>query len=150
MNDNNQTGLQDNDQNHSLIIASGTAKTGEYTIRVTGNAQGHVNVNVPGTVNVSGTVISNSTNGTAGTYNFVSVGTTPTLILASNSDRKTAAIVHSGTQTLYIGFDNATTGTTGFDLVANQSLIYERYEYTGPIYGVTTVGSINVKYLETI
>ena len=122
--------------------------------------------NVEGTVVVSaGTILGGTLqNLVSGTFNLGTtqrvrasagtvIGTTVTnantLILASNASRKEWWLVAEGTTTLYWGLGTGVTAGSagnGFPLLPNQLIADD--VYTGNIYGITTAGSIFVKYGE--
>jgi len=135
----NEYSLQDANQNHSLIVASGTAGTAE-TRRLIGDENGlWVNVRA-GTINI-GTAIVNEQEATAYEGGTVAIGTTAvelTFTGATQAIQITSANANSGT--IYIGASNITSaGANAIDeLVAGQSLSIDFNDGTSPIYAVST------------
>jgi len=98
-------------------------------------------VTVTGTVNVG-----NWRTSSTGSYGSVSVGTSATQILASNSNRKALIIYNNGDTTVYIGLDSNVTTTSGMPLPPYAYMHVK--DYTGPVYGIVSSGSADVRYVE--
>lgn len=83
-------------------------------------------------------------------YNTVSVGSTATVILASNPERKGCLIANAGSATLYIGMDSAVTTANGTPLAAGATLVNTGFldAYRGAIYGVCVSGTLDIRYWE--
>lgn len=84
-----------------------------------------------------------------GSYNSVELVPMQRQIIASNSSRKSVALVHDSSNTVYIGLSNAlTTGSlgTGFPIVSNQIIAFD--DYTGAIWGAMDTGNVKIKYIE--
>ena len=79
-------------------------------------------------------------------YGNISVGTTATLIKATNSSRKSILIRNNGSATLYIGGNNAVTTSNGHGVIAGQSIYVKDQD---EIYGIVASGTLDVRYLET-
>lgn len=86
-------------------------------------------------------------------YNTVSVGDSPTLIVAANTKRREIDIVNTNkSRIVYIGQDASVTVDNGFPIypTQNRNKAARNTDYRGPIYGVAPSGStIDVRYWET-
>jgi len=87
-----------------------------------------------------------ATGKTTGNYNQVSIGTTATLIKASNLDRISIVIKNPGTDSIYIGFDSSVATDTGFLLETGAAISFD--SYLGPFYGIVATGTQTVSYME--
>lgn len=76
----------------------------------------------------------------------VSVGTTPTIIRASNSKRMSIIVENQGAIDLYLGGDESITTSTSIKVPANGD--WATYTYIGAIYGLCSSGIITVRYME--
>lgn len=88
-----------------------------------------------------------------GSYNTVTVGTSATQIVASNTDRKGLIVANtSGTATLYVGPNNSVSTTNGLPVGTNGSLTLSGLEtaYRGDVFGISNAGNIDVRYWEWI
>lgn len=87
----------------------------------------------------------------ATTYNNVSVGTSATLIIAANEDRKVLSIANDeASATVYIGPDASITTSNGLPLYAGnvQDNTKTHGLWAGPIYGIVASGTADVRYWE--
>lgn len=87
------------------------------------------------------------------TYGAVSVGTTATLIIADNCNRKEIIITNASDDTVvYIGMDDQVTAATGTPFYENQTRGGSKDFgwWAGPIYGITASGSADVRFWETV
>lgn len=89
----------------------------------------------------------------SGTYaSAVSVGNTATLIVAANANRIGAEVHHQGTATarVWLGVDNTlTAGAAGKNIgYLDPGDTWERFDYTGAVYGRTEAGTAYVSSLE--
>lgn len=73
----------------------------------------------------------------------VSVGTTATLILASDTTRRLSYINNGGSKQVYYGFTNAVTTSNGIPLISGDTYIEDRYN--GDIYGIVSSGTVVVR-----
>jgi len=82
----------------------------------------------------------------AGTLNHASVdiSTSAEVIKAANSSRKSILIYNNGSAVIYIGLSGVTTGT-GWKLNSGDSLFLYNQE---DIYGITSSGTADIRYLE--
>ena len=85
-------------------------------------------------------------------YNTVSVGTSATLIIAPNTQRRNLTISNNSSATIYIGPDDSITTSNAMPLYGRQTrdqdLVPEGY--MGPVYGIKASGTSDVRYWETI
>jgi len=84
----------------------------------------------------------------AGTMNNgnITVTTSATLIIATNTSRKSILIRNNGSATLFIGGNNSVTTSNGYRITGGQSMyIFE----TDEVYGIVASGTLDVRYLET-
>ena len=87
------------------------------------------------------------------TYGAVSVSTNPTVILASNPQRRGCLIVNNETSaTIYLGFDTSLTTANGLPLAAGASLNNsdDSALWRGVIYGIVGSATADVRYWEWI
>lgn len=87
-----------------------------------------------------------------GSYNTISVGSTATLIIASNPERKGLNIYNNGTQTMYIGPDANITTANAMPILPNSPFDTENYwgAYRGPVYGIVASSTLDCRYWEWI
>lgn len=86
-------------------------------------------------------------------YNTIPVLSTVTLIVGSNTARKSLIISNtSAARTIYFGPDDAITGSNTTPLLPNQSLFINKLDdgWLGPVYGISPAGTVDVRYWETI
>ena len=87
-----------------------------------------------------------------GTYGSVSVGTSATTVVASNTARVSATVYNNGTATIYCGVNSsvvvgsAGTANSGFPLTTGSSRVYDRY--TGAIVCISGTAAQDVRYDE--
>jgi hypothetical protein len=88
--------------------------------------------------------------GTASTFNTgqVSVGSSATEIIASNSSRISVVVVNNGTTNIFLG-GSGVTATTGQMLVGIAGYPM-RIRSSAAVYGITSTGSQTVSYLEEV
>lgn len=86
--------------------------------------------------------------GSKGAYATVSIGTSAAIIKAGRSTRKSVVVqnVHASND-LYVGTDASVATTTGVKLAAGASIEFD--DYNGPVYGIASGASTDVRYLET-
>lgn len=87
--------------------------------------------------------------GSTGTYSSVELVPMQRQIIATNASRRSIALVHDASNTVYIGLTNAlTTGSlgTGFPIVSNQIVGFDNY--TGALFGAMDAGNVKIKYIE--
>jgi len=84
------------------------------------------------------------------TYNAVSVGSTATLIMAANNERKGCVIFNNGTNTIYLGMDSAVTSSTGLPILANATFSNSNLQalWRGAIYAITASSTSDVRFWE--
>lgn len=84
----------------------------------------------------------------AGTMNNgnVTVTTSATLIIATNTSRTSLLIRNNSGATLFIGGDNSVTTSTGYRITGGQSMYILE---TDEVYGIVASGTLDVRYLET-
>jgi len=95
-----------------------------------------------GTLKVS----SQATGQTTGKYNQVGVGTSATLVIASNTDRISLAVKNLGSSDMYIGFDSSVSSSNGWRVEPGAGVSFEYY--LGPIYAVSPSGTQKMAYME--
>lgn len=78
--------------------------------------------------------------------NQISVGSTSTLILAANANRKRLVLINMGTTNVFIGNIGVTIGT-GQLLLGIAGYIIPLY-FTGAVYGIVGTGTQTIAYLE--
>jgi hypothetical protein len=83
---------------------------------------------------------------TGESYNAVSVGSTATQIVASNSIRRYVMIFNASDKTVYVGFDNSVTTSNGVPILRKAGIIIDQTEVN--IYGIVASGTADVRYLE--
>lgn len=120
-------------------------------------------LNFPATQPVSGTVaVTQSTNpwvvngsgfvqpvtrvGATMNTNQVTVGSTSTLILAANTNRKRLILINMGTTNVFLGNVGVTIGT-GQLLLGIAGYVIPLY-FTGAVYGIVGTGTQTIAYLE--
>jgi hypothetical protein len=84
-------------------------------------------------------------------YDFVSVGTTPTLIVEANAQRLSLIIINGGSDVLHFGQDANVTASNCPYLLPNGNLTEDSSGtklYCGAFYGITTGGTSTVYYWE--
>ena len=83
-------------------------------------------------------------------YNQVSVGTSATLIIAANNNRKGIVLVNYGNAVLYIGPDDQITTANAIPLLPRAFLESTGLAagWRGSIYGLAESGTIDVRYWE--
>ena len=86
-------------------------------------------------------------------YSFGSVSVisnTPTLVIASNTNRKGLLINNNGTETMFIGPDNTIAPSTGMPVAQSQyyndSGNYDAWR--GDVWGVTISNTVDIRYWE--
>lgn len=145
-----------------VIVDSGTitANAGSGTLLVDGSAHtqpvsGSVSVsNFPATQPISGSVsVSNfpavqpvTRVGATLNTNQVSIGSTSTLIIAANANRKRLVLINMGTTNVFIGNTGVTIGT-GQLLLGIAGYVIPLY-FTGAVYGIVGTGTQTIAYLE--
>lgn len=85
------------------------------------------------------------------TYGAVTVTTSPTIILASNPNRRGCLIGNNdASATVYLGFDTNLTISNGMPLSSGATLQNsdDSALWRGPIYGVAASGTIDTRYWE--
>lgn len=85
-------------------------------------------------------------------YGPIIVSTSATLIVAANTRRKNLTIVNTSEGVpVYIGPDTAITTSNAIPLFETQTRDQDKISegYLGPIYGIVSSGSANVRYWET-
>jgi hypothetical protein len=84
-------------------------------------------------------------------YGEVSIGTAATLIVAPNSNRKVLSIVnYTGSGIVFIGPDENITVNNALPLLEYSTRDTTKMfgYYLGPIYGIASSGTANVRYWE--
>ena len=94
---------------------------------------------------VQGIVNTNTVTSSSVSTGQVSVGTTATLVVASNTNRKSVIIRNQGTTDAYIG-DSTVTTTTGLLIKAGDAITLDRT--TAAIYAIVASGTTTFGYLE--
>lgn len=86
----------------------------------------------------------------ASTYNTVTVTSSPTLILASNLNRRGCEICNNGSVTMFVGMDSSVTISNGLPISTSSYLENSDLQaaYRGSIYGITAGTSVNIRYWE--
>jgi len=79
-------------------------------------------------------------------YDQVSVTTSATSIIASNTDEKSRKIENLGSATIFIGGANTVTTTNGFPLNPGETLNIS--DYTGEVFGIVASGTADASYIE--
>lgn len=79
-------------------------------------------------------------------YSKTVVNTTVTNIVQANASRKRLIITNNHNDTLYIGFDESVTVSTGFPLNTGEQLSLT--EYSGAVYGIMDVAIGDARVLE--
>jgi len=87
-----------------------------------------------------------------GSYNTITVGITPTLIIAANCERKGVLIVNNGSVTMYIGPDSSITSANALPIFPGGSLDDSGLldSFRGSIYGIVASGTVDARYWEWI
>lgn len=83
-------------------------------------------------------------------YNAVSVGSTATLIMSANNERKGCLIFNNGANTIYLGMASNVTSTTGLPLAANATFSNSDLHalWRGAIYGITASSTSDTRFWE--
>jgi hypothetical protein len=83
-------------------------------------------------------------------YNAVSVGSSATLIMASNPSRKGSMIFNNSAGTVFLGMDSSVTTTTGIPVVQNSTFNNSGIQdaWRGDIYGIVVSGSSDIRFWE--
>ena len=81
------------------------------------------------------------------THTTAAPGTTATLLLAANADRRSATLFNAGSATVFLGPVGVTTAT-GIPLAAGQPLVDAAS--TGAWYGVVATGAGDVRVVEVV
>lgn len=101
-------------------------------------------------------VTTNSTSIDATSISFgapaaTTIGTSATLLIASNTSRKKFIVRNCGTTTLYFGISNAVTTSTGIPLYPDESLSDEGIcIYTGDVYFISSAAGGSARYSEAV
>ena len=85
-------------------------------------------------------------------YGAVTVTTTATLIIADNTARTEVVLTNTSDDTVvYIGQDSSVTVNNGTPFYENQTRGHTRgfCSYLGPIWGIVSSGSADIRYWET-
>lgn len=87
-----------------------------------------------------------------GSYNTVTVGSTATLIIAANNNRKGLIICNNGSASLFFGPNASITTSNAMPLAAAAYFITsgEREDFRGAIYGIVASSTNDVRYWEWI
>lgn len=80
------------------------------------------------------------------TYGNISIGTSATSIVSSNTDRATIRLNNNDTVTIYLGGDASVTTSNGYPVEPGAT--YIENNYTGAIYGIVTSGTADLRYSE--
>ena len=86
-------------------------------------------------------------------YNTITVTTAATLIVAGNTARRNLTIVNTSEAVpVYIGPDASITTSNAIPLYETGTRDQDRVPegYLGPIYGIVSTGTADVRYWETI
>jgi hypothetical protein len=82
-------------------------------------------------------------------YNTVSVGSTPTLILASNPGRRMFVIYNNGSNIIYIGPDANVSSSNGIPITQNSSFTQNGSRmWMGAWYGITVSSTSDTRYMD--
>ena len=84
-------------------------------------------------------------------FNTVTVTTSATLIIASNTNRKSLLIGNTSAGTVYLGDTTSVTTANGFPLPQNAQLSEDSggtRMYMGAVYGIVASGTSDVRYWE--
>jgi len=79
-------------------------------------------------------------------YDQVSVTTSATSIISSNTNEKVRKIENVGSATIFIGGANTVTATNGFPLNPGETLNIS--DYTGEVFGIVASGTVVASYIE--
>jgi len=79
-------------------------------------------------------------------YDQVSVGTTATTIISSNTNAKTRKIENIGSNTVYVGGDTSITTSNSFPIEPGETL--DISDFTGVVYGIVAASTEDVSYIE--
>lgn len=84
------------------------------------------------------------------TYNVVSVGTSATVIMAANNERKGSIIVNNSSQTVYLGMDASVTTANGLPVAMNASMNNsgQNEVWKGNIYGIVAGTTADCRFWE--
>lgn len=87
-----------------------------------------------------------------GSYNAVTVGTSATLIIAANAERKGLEVCNNSSATIYIGPDANITTSNAMPIAASQYLndsgLFDAYR--GALYGIVVASTADVRFWEWI
>lgn len=88
----------------------------------------------------------------ASTYGTVSVGSTATIILAANLERRGSLLFNNSAQTVYLGMDASVTTANGFPLLSNASMQNSGPNalWKGAIYGIVASSTANCRFWEYV
>jgi hypothetical protein len=88
----------------------------------------------------------------ASSYNTVSVGSTATLILAANLERRGSLLFNNSNQTVYLGMDVGVTTSNGFPLLSNASMQNSgpNAVWKGVIYGIVSSSTADCRFWEWV
>lgn len=81
-----------------------------------------------------------------GTTSSVTVDTTVDLIISENDERNQLDLYNNGANTVFIGFTNTVLPATGFPIPPGFSFSFNNY--AGNVFGITSVGSSDVRVME--
>jgi len=84
--------------------------------------------------------------GQTGSYGQITVSTSATEVVAANTERQSVLIQNSGSDPVYVGFDNAVTASDGIEVAAGGT--YADETYTGDVYAVAGAGTNDVRFQE--
>jgi len=84
--------------------------------------------------------------GQTGSYGQTSVSTTPAEVVAANAERQSVLIQNTGSDPVYVGFDNAVTASDGIEVAAGGT--YADDTYTGDVYVIAGSGTNDVRFQE--
>jgi hypothetical protein len=79
-------------------------------------------------------------------YNQVSVATTATSIISSNTNEKVRTIKNIGSNAIFVGGDSSVTTSNGFPIDAGETL--DVSDYTGEVFGIVAAGTEDANYIE--
>jgi len=79
-------------------------------------------------------------------YDQVSVGTSATSIISSNTNEKVRTIKNIGSNSIFVGGDSSVTTSNGFPIDAGETL--DVSDYTGEVFGIVATSTENANYIE--
>jgi hypothetical protein len=137
--------------NDSLVMLNMPCKSVFVYVASTATVRVYASNNPAAMVYDSSSVMIASPTATGGkatslTQTAVSVGTTATLILAANPQRKYFTLQNLGAADVYWAGSATVTTSDGTALITD--LIYPDYDYTGAVYGIVAAGANDVRVLE--